>query len=84
MATILSETSGKQIKCNVLNPEDLQSMIEQIPSISAKAYMESANITMQLAKEGKMKAQTIVKDDVLTVLGRPGLTMAEWAKTNLS
>ncbi|RZJ74244.1 MAG: NAD-dependent epimerase/dehydratase family protein [Flavobacterium sp.] len=84
VATILSKASGKEIKCNVLNPEDLKSTIQQIPSVSVKAYMESAYTTMKLAKEGKMKAQTVVKDDVLTVLGRPGLTMEEWAKQNLS
>lgn len=83
VATILSKASGKEIKCNVLNPEDLKATIEHVPSVSAKAYSESAYITMKLAQEGKMEAQTVVKDDVLTVLGRPGLTMEEWAHLNL-
>lgn len=83
VASILSKASGKDIKCNVLNPENQKAMFDQIPSTSVKAYMESAHITMRLAKNGEMKAQTIVKDDVLTVLGRPGLTMEEWASQNL-
>jgi NAD(P)H dehydrogenase (quinone) len=83
VAAILSKASGKQIKCNVLDPENLKAMVEQIPLTSVKAYMESAYITMQLAKEGKMKAQTVVQDDVLTVLDRSGLTMEEWAKQHL-
>ncbi len=42
--------------------------------------MESARITQNLAKAGMMQAQTVVKDDVMTILGRPSLTIAEWAK----
>lgn len=83
VAVLLSKAPGKEIKCKIQNPDDLKTYIEQIPSVSVKAYMESAYITMKLAKEGKMQAQTVVKDDVQTVLGRPGLTMAEWAKQNL-
>lgn len=83
VASILSKASGKEIKCNILYPEDQKAMVERIQSTSVKAYMESAYITMQLANKGEMKDQTIVKDDVLTVLGRPGLTMDEWARQNL-
>lgn len=83
VANILSKASGKEIKCEVQNPENLKAYVEQISSVPIKAYMESAVITMELAKAGKMQAQTVVKDDVMTVLGRPGLTMAEWAKQNL-
>lgn len=83
VAAILSKISGKQIQCKVLEPEDQKLFFDQIKSVSVRAYMESASITMQLAKSGKMQAQTIVRDDVLTVLGRPGLTMEEWARQNL-
>ncbi|REG99451.1 uncharacterized protein YbjT (DUF2867 family) [Flavobacterium aquicola] len=83
VAARLSKGSGKDIKCIMLNPEDMTAMIDQIPSASVKNYMESAQITMQLAKGGKMQAQNIVKDDVFTVLGRPGLTMEQWAVENL-
>ncbi|QIH34091.1 MULTISPECIES: NmrA family NAD(P)-binding protein [Sphingobacterium] len=83
VANILSKATGKDIKCNVQGPEALKAYIEQIPSVPVKAYMESALITMELAKSGKMEAQTVVKDDVMTVLGRPGLTMEQWAKQNL-
>jgi NAD(P)H dehydrogenase (quinone) len=66
-----------------LTPDNLIDLINGIPSGSMKAYMESAVITMKLAISGEMTAQTIVRDDVLTVLGRPGTTMAEWARRNL-
>ncbi|WP_286779283.1 MULTISPECIES: hypothetical protein [Sphingobacterium] len=71
MSEILSSASGKEIKWNIQEPEAL------------KAYIESAYITMKLAKEGKMDAQTVVKDDGQTVYGRPGLKIAEWAKKNI-
>lgn len=83
VAAILSKASGKEIKCEVQDPEDLEAYMQYVPSIPMKAYMESAIITMKLAKAGKMQAQTIIKDDVIRVLGRPGLTMAEWAEQNL-
>lgn len=83
VAAILSEASGKEIICKIKNPEDLKRYLDHVPTIPMKAYMESAIITMELAKANKMKAQTVVKDDVETVLGRPGLTMAEWAKEYL-
>lgn len=83
VADILSRASGKEVKCNVQDPENLKAYVAHITSVSKKAYMESAVITMELAKAGKMQAQAVVRDDVMTVLGRPGLTIKEWAKQNL-
>lgn len=40
-------------------------------------------VYMQLAVAGELQLQTVVRDDVLTVLGRPGTTMAQWARANL-
>lgn len=83
VSTILSEHAGREIKF-VANPLSyLKAYIDTIPSIPVKAYMESALITMKLTSEGKMPTQNTQKDDVQTVLGRPGLTMKEWAKQNL-
>jgi uncharacterized protein YbjT (DUF2867 family) len=79
VASILTEASGREIKCNALNPESLEAYVTQIQDPGIRAYMESAAITMKLAEAGQMQAQTVVRDDVLTVLGRPGTTMKEWA-----
>ena len=49
-------------------------------NVGQHGYMDSAVITMQLAFEEKMQPQIEVRDDVYTVLGRPGKTMAEWAQ----
>ena len=42
-------------------------------------YMESAQITMELTRNEKYKAQNELNDDVLTVIGRPGTKMKDWA-----
>ncbi|OMF94062.1 NmrA family NAD(P)-binding protein [Paenibacillus sp. FSL R7-0273] len=83
VAEILTKVSGKEIKCNTNDPENLEAYVSQMKMAPERAYMESAVITMKLAVTGQMSAQTIVRDDVLTVLGRPGMTMTEWAQKNL-
>ncbi|MBD7969574.1 NmrA family NAD(P)-binding protein [Paenibacillus gallinarum] len=84
VADILTAASGKEIKCNALDPASLEEYVAQIKTVPERAYMESAIITMKLAAAGQMTAQTVVRDDVLTVLGRPGITMAEWARHNFN
>lgn len=84
VADILTAASGKEIKCIALDPASLEAYVTQITSVPERAYMESAIITMELAAAGQMTAQTVVRDDVLTVLGRPGITMAEWAQQNFN
>ncbi|OMF87571.1 NmrA family NAD(P)-binding protein [Paenibacillus sp. FSL R7-0273] len=83
VANILTEASGKEIKCITLDPASLEAYVAQISTVPERAYMESAVITMKLAAAGQMTAQTVVRDDVLTVLGRPGTTMTEWARQKL-
>ena len=41
--------------------------------------MESAQITMELTRNEKFKPQNELNDDVLTVVGRPGTKMKDWA-----
>lgn len=83
VADILSEASGTEIKCLMLGPEAMQAVADKLPTIPERDYMESAVTYMELAAAGALKFQTVVRDDVQTVLGRPGLTMAQWAKENL-
>ncbi len=40
--------------------------------------MESAQITMELTRNEKFKAQNELNDDVLTVVGRPGTKMKDY------
>lgn len=84
VAAILSEVTGKQITCHTNPSVYLQSAIADIKNTSAKAYMESAVITMQHAEAGEMVAQVTVRDDLPKVVGRSGTTIYEWAKRNLA
>lgn len=80
VAKILSEIAGFEIKVNDVNKESQEKMFSMISSPGTRNYMESAQITMDLTRNGKFKPQNELKDDVLTVVGRPGTKMKEWAK----
>jgi len=81
VARVLTEASGKEIQCNLLNASVLEDMLVKIPSASDRLYMESAVVTMKLGAAGNMQPQIVVHDDVSTVLGRPGKTISEWARS---
>jgi uncharacterized protein YbjT (DUF2867 family) len=80
VAKILSDAAGVEIKFIDINKEQQEQMFNKIKSPGIRNYMESAQITMDLTRNGKFKAQNEVNDDVLTVVGRPGTKMKEWAK----
>ena len=50
-----------------------------IPSPGGRNYMESAQIIMEFTRNEKFKPQNELNDDVLTVVGRPGTIMKDWA-----
>lgn len=79
VAKIISDVSGQEMKVIDMNKEQQEKMFSMIPSPGTRNYMESALITMDLTRNGKFKAQNELKDDVLTVVGRPGTKMKEWA-----
>ena len=82
-AEIISSETGTTVTCNAMPPEALAHYVASIEDTSTRAYMESAVITMKRMASGDFKPQTIVRDDVLKVLGRPGITVADWARSNL-
>lgn len=83
VAEIISDVTGKAITCNALPPEALAHYVASIEDTSVRAYMESAVITMKRMATGDFEAQTVVRDDVSKVLGRPATTVADWARRNL-
>lgn len=80
VAAALTEAAGRDIKCLPMDREAMKTIFEQIPSVATRVYMESALTTRDLCVSGQMRAQTVVRDDVQTVLGRAGLTVAKWAR----
>lgn len=83
VAEILSEVLGTEVTCSVSGPDGLETSVRSIPSAADRLYMESAVATMRQTVLGNMAFQAVVRDDVQTVLGRPGTTVKEWARENL-
>jgi uncharacterized protein YbjT (DUF2867 family) len=83
VAEILSKATGTEITCSVAGPDDLAAYVSSIPSAPERLYMDSAVATMRQTVLGNMAFQAVVRDDVQTVLGRPGTTVREWAQQNL-
>lgn len=79
VAATLSAAAGKKITCHYMSLVDMEAYVASIQSAPDRTYMESAIITMRLTSEGKMLCQNTVQDDVVKVLGRPGIKVAEWA-----
>lgn len=80
IADIFSKAAGRKIHFREAYPNDLKRVAEQLKNVGRHGYMDSAVITMKLAFEEKMQPQLEVRDDVYTVLGRHGKTMAAWAQ----
>lgn len=80
VAATISIAVGQEITCNYMGLDGMRAYVAGIESAPERTYMESALITMRLVSEGKVICQNTVKDDVVKVLGRPGTTIAEWAK----
>ena len=83
-AEIITQESGISVTCNAMPPEALAHYVASIEDTSTRAYMESAVITMKCMASGDFKPQTVVRDDVSRVLGRPATTVAEWARRNFA
>ena len=83
MADILSRHLGKEIKYEPIEPAGQRSYLSSIEDTGSRYYMQSAAITMELAAEGRLAYQAVVKDDVQKVLGRAGTKMDEWVRQNL-
>lgn len=82
VAEVLTDVLGREITCRKASPDTIDQAAEQAPP-GMGLYLQSAAIKMRLAASGELPVELQVRDDVLTVLGRPGLTVAEWAKKHL-
>ena len=79
VAKILSDFAGYEIKVNDLNKKQQEKMLNMVSSPGTRNYMESAQIIMELIRNEQFKSQNELNDDVLTVVGRPGTKMKDWA-----
>jgi len=74
---------GTGITCTLSGSDDIAAFASSIPSAAARLYFESAAATMRQTELGNMSFQAVVRDDVQAVLGRPGMTVRQWAQENL-
>jgi len=82
VAEVLTDVLGRKITCKKASPDTIDQAVKQAPP-GMGLYLQSAAKKMRLAASGELPGELQVRDDVLTVLGRPGLTVAEWAKKHL-
>lgn len=82
ISCIFTEITKKSVHIEYMTKETMEKWFENIPSASTRVYMESAVRTMELTQKEEFKAQTAMKDDVLTVTGCAGTSMKEWVKQN--
>lgn len=80
VAQVLSDVSGKEIVPTYVSFDEMNKGNDQITSGPVRAYMESAEITMKQTIDGEFAPQNQLHDDVLTVTGRAGMTMKDWAE----
>ncbi|MGC2997114.1 hypothetical protein ACPF8X_01585 [Streptomyces sp. G35A] len=83
VAAILSRVLETEVTCVLQGPDDLAAYVDTIGSAGIRLYMESAVQKMRQSGAGKINREATVRDDVQTVLGRPGITLEEWARKAL-
>jgi NAD(P)H dehydrogenase (quinone) len=82
VAAILSEVTGRTIRCNLKGPEDFKAFINS-PGVEVEQwYAEGGLDFMRQVSDGRMGYIGTIRDDVPFVLGRPSLTFREWASSH--
>jgi NAD(P)H dehydrogenase (quinone) len=79
-AASLSDALGKTITCTPQGTAGLEAYAQSIDDAGTRLYMQSAVQKMQRSSEGALPFEATVRDDVQSVLGRPGMTLTQWAK----
>lgn len=82
VATILSETLDRDIRCDVRGPEDFKASIAN-GSTEVEAWYADAGVefTRQVI-DGRMGYIGTVRDDVEFVTGRPSISLRQWVIEN--
>jgi uncharacterized protein YbjT (DUF2867 family) len=82
VAAILSEVTGRTIRCNLKGPEDFKDLINS-PGVEVEQwYAEGGLDFMRQVSDGRMGYIGTIRDDLPFVLGRPSLTFREWASSH--
>ena len=69
----------KKLKLMILIKNNKKKCLVWYHHLEIEIFIESPQITMELTRNEKFKPQNELNDDVLTVVGRPGTKMKDWA-----
>ncbi len=82
VASIFSEVLGKEVRCEVREPDDFKAMFTQGAVPVESWYAAGAVEFARQVLDGRMGYIGTVRDDVPFVTGRPSTTLRQWAELN--
>jgi uncharacterized protein YbjT (DUF2867 family) len=79
VAAILSEVTGRDIKCDFQGADDFEAVFTSSDIQAESWYAKGGVEFLRQVVDGRMGNIGSVRDDVPNILGRPALTLREWA-----
>ena len=79
VAAILSEVTGRDIKCDLQGADDFEALFTSSDIQAESWYAKGGVEFVRQVVDGRMGNIGSVRDDVPNILGRPALTLHEWA-----
>ncbi|MEG5042750.1 NmrA family NAD(P)-binding protein [Microcoleus sp. B3-C5] len=82
LATALSEVLDRSIRCNTLDPSEVEALFKKGTLEVEDWYARSSFELLTQFADGRMGYMGTVKDDVPFLLGRPATSVRDWARAN--
>ena len=80
VAAMLSEVTGRDIKCDLQGADDFEAVFTSSSDIQVESWYAKGGVEfLRQVVDGRMGNIGSVRDDVPNILGRPALTLREWA-----
>ena len=80
VAAILSEVTGRDIKRDLQGADDFEAVFTSSSDIQVESWYAKGGVEfLRQVVDGRMGNIGSVRDDVPNILGRPALTLREWA-----
>ena len=79
VAAVLSDVTGRDIKCDLQGADDIEALFTSSDIQFESWYAKGAVEFLRQVVDGRMGNIGSVRDDVPNILGRPALTLREWA-----
>jgi hypothetical protein len=79
VAAILSDVTGRDIKCDIQGADGFKALFQSSPIQVESWYAEGGVEFMRQVIDGRMSNISSVREDAPYILGRPAVTVREWA-----